>query len=283
MKVFISWSKPLSHAIAEAFSAWLPKVIQECRLPYVSSDTDKGEAWFQAITAELRESKVGVVFLTPQNANEEWIHLEAGAIYAALDKQLCPVLVNLKKTDYDGPLRNIQMTELGDKADMFKLLRTLNKNCDKPLDDAVLEASFETWWPSLDSEVKRAMAEHPDAKQAETRSVADKVDEVLLLVRSLSVQAAKAGSVEDDRARAHRAELDYENVVRKRRADMARFLHYYPEARYVVEDDHVIGKVLSVHTAGDGDFMVDFAPLDKDSGERLRGRASELTFTDVPF
>lgn len=285
VKVFISWSKPLSHSIAEAFAEWLPKVIQECRGPYVSSDTDKGESWFQAITTELRQSKVGVVFITPQNVNEEWIHLEAGAIYAALDKKLCPVLVNLKKTDYDGPLRNIQMTELGDKADMLKLLRTLNKNCDTPLDDPVLEASFETWWPTLEIAVSEAVGDHPDVKPAEKRSVSEKIDEVLLLVRTLNVQSAKANKeVEEELTK---RQIDRERLARMREIrarDMAAFRMQFPDARFVLKEGEPTGEVHSVSAQRDGDFVVNVWPIDRSGDARAyRALASELTFSVTPF
>ena len=287
MKVFISWSKPLSHSVAAACAEWRPNVVRGCRGPYVSSDTDKGEAWFQAITTELRQSKVGVVFITPQNVNEEWIHLEAGAIYAALDKQLCPVLVNLKKTDYDGPLRNIQMTELGDKADMLKLLRTLNKNCDMPLEDSVLEASFETWWPTLEAEVSTAIVEHPDVKPAEKRTVSDKVDEVLLLVRNLNLQAATSTKELEDReidlmvARA-RLTREWDGKATALQT-MKSFKAAYPESEFVVSAGEVVGRVRRVLPRKD-DFLVEVWPFGKGEDRKpFRALASDLEFTDVPF
>lgn len=253
----------------------------------MSSDTDKGESWFQAITTELRQSKVGVVFITPQNVNEEWIHLEAGAIYAALDKQLCPVLVNLKKTDYDGPLRNIQMTELGDKADMLKLLRTLNKNCDTPLDDSVLEASFETWWPTLESAVTSAVAEHPDVKPAEKRTMNEKIDEVLLLVRNFNVQAATSKKELEEREtdlQIARARLAREHESRTSAAHALKsFKALYPESEFVAREGEVIGKVHRVLPRGE-DFLVEVWPMVKNGDAKpFRALASDLEFTDVPF
>ena len=281
MKTFISWSKPLSRSIAESFSLWLPKVIQECRDPYVSSETDKGEAWFQTITTQLRESKVGIVFITPQNLAEEWIHLEAGAIYAVLEKKLCPVLINLRKTDYDGPLRNIQMTELSDKRDMLKLMQTLNRNCDSPLDDPVLVDSFDRWWPDLEAAVQKAITDNPDSTPTPSRSESDKVDEILLLVRNINVRVASAPDREPT------AEL----AIRRRRqlandADaMNEFNANYP-GPYVLENDRVVGEVTSARKMA-GTLVVRITPSSTDSSgdpsKQWTANPNELNLSSVPF
>ena len=280
MKTFISWSKPLSQSIAESFSLWLPKVIQECRDPYVSSETDKGEAWFQTITTQLRESKVGIVFITPQNLAEEWIHLEAGAIYAVLEKKLCPVLVNLRKTDYDGPLRNIQMTELGDKRDMLRLMHTLNKNCDSPLEDTVLGESFERWWPDLEAVVQRTINDNPDSAPTPKRSESDKVDEILLLVRNLNVRSASAPDPKMSN-----------EVLRRRRQraneaeGMSEFTATYP-GRYVLENGVVVGEVTSARIV-DGKLLVQITPPNSDSPgapfEQWIADPAELELSSTPF
>ncbi|MFP3468401.1 hypothetical protein, partial [Leifsonia sp. SIMBA_070] len=76
-----------------------------------------------------------IVFVTPENANSEWLNFEAGAMYASLDKSLLPILVGIEKTNYSGPLKNIQLTEISNRDDVLKLLQTLNKSCDEPLAD----------------------------------------------------------------------------------------------------------------------------------------------------
>ncbi|MBH0083846.1 TIR domain-containing protein [Salinibacterium sp. SWN167] len=288
MKIFVSWSKPLSQSIAESFGAWVPKVIQECRDPYVSSDTDKGEAWFQTITTQLRESKVGIVFITPQNVREEWIHLESGAIYAALDKRLCPILVGLKKTDYDGPLRNIQMTELDDKPDMLKLMKTLNKNCDTPLDDAVLEDSFDRWWPDLETAVAQAFADNPETAPVSTRSEAEKIDEILLMVRNLNVRVSGAGeSAPDGDSKRDAKSISNDRRLREERdeQDMAEFIATQ-RGKFVLENGEVIGRVVRVRKRGD-DFRVQVRSLrnsdSEDSPASWVASASELELSEVPF
>ena len=45
MKIFISWSGPISQDVAIAFKEWLPFVVHGCK-PFVSSeDIYKGSTW----------------------------------------------------------------------------------------------------------------------------------------------------------------------------------------------------------------------------------------------
>jgi hypothetical protein len=155
----------------------------------MSSDIQKGEAWFQAITEELADSKIGVAFITNENHSSPWLHFESGAMLTKLQTQrICPVVVDLAKTDYDGPLKNLQLTHLGDKADFFKLLMTINGACDHPLDAEVLRDTFELRWPSLEKQVGIAQAASktaiPEAPKIQ-RSPEDKIDEILGLLREI--------------------------------------------------------------------------------------------------
>jgi TIR domain len=205
MKVFVSWSGKLSHTVAEAFAVWLPTVIQECRTPFVSSDLAKGEAWFQAITLELSDSKIGVAFITNENHASPWLHFEGGAMLTELQTQsICPVVVDLTKADYDGPLKNLQLTDLSDGADFFKLLKTINSACDHPLDPQVLRDTFDLRWPNLEEQVTAARAssedETPDAPKVQ-RTQDEKIDEILGLVREFRFGKAasrKTGSLLED-------------------------------------------------------------------------------------
>ncbi|PPI06345.1 TIR domain-containing protein [Rathayibacter sp. AY1B8] len=189
MKVFISWSKPQSRAVADLFRVWLPKVIQQCRDPFMSTETTKGEAWFGTITTELQAAKVGVVFITAENQNETWLNFESGAMLTKFETQrLLPVLVNIKKADYSGPLKNLQLTEFDDVEDMRKLMKTINGELPEPLSDLDLVDAFDLRWPTFKSGVEAELtALRATKSKAPTRerTVEDKVDEMLTLLRGM--------------------------------------------------------------------------------------------------
>lgn len=212
MKVFLSWSQDLSHSVAKYFEEWLPGVIQECSDPFISSDMDKGDPWFQTITANLDSTEVGIVFITAENQDAVWLNFEAGAMLNKFGKSgVCPVLVGLKKNDYKGPLKNLQLTEITDEADVRKLLRTINKKGDSPLSSTVLDKMFGKFWTELHETVVELIDDHANAGHAtqRKRSVDDKVDELLTLVRGLTSRGSSASLEESLVAELRRRPVAY--------------------------------------------------------------------------
>src|ERR1051326_1201012 len=80
MKVFISWSGPLSQKLAAMLRVWLPSVIQVVKPYYSPDDINKGTRWAAEISKELEESQVGLLCITPDNLYSPWIMFEAGAL-----------------------------------------------------------------------------------------------------------------------------------------------------------------------------------------------------------
>lgn len=190
MKVFLSWSGQRSLAVATEFRAWLPRLIQECREIYISSETTKGDAWFSTITAALGSADIGILFLTPDNQDAPWLNFEGGALLTKFDKQrLIPVLVGFGKTDYSGPMKSLQLTEFDDKADMRLLLETVNDAISIPLEAAILDEEHELKWDAFITATHRRLAALGEATVAprddstEARTVDDKISELLELVR----------------------------------------------------------------------------------------------------
>lgn len=206
MEVFLSWSKTLSHEVAKYFAEWLPGVIQECSDPFISSDTAKGEPWFETITTNLQTTDIGIVFITSANMDASWLNFESGAMLNKFGKSgVCPVLIDLKKEDYAGPMKNLQLTEIGDKEDMRLLLRTINDRCAKPLGESLLTRAFEQSWVDLVDTVSDACEKQGEEQPTSVRSLEDKVDEILLLVRQTpNSDALTAGVMAslDERSRA---------------------------------------------------------------------------------
>lgn len=86
MKVFISWSGPVSHKVAQALSDWLPSVVQQVQPLFSSEHVRKGAGWFESIGKELEATNVGILCLTKENLTAPWILYEAGALGKHQDK-----------------------------------------------------------------------------------------------------------------------------------------------------------------------------------------------------
>ena len=126
MKVFLSWSGNLSHQVACVLKGWLPCVIQSVK-PWVSSeDIEKGTRWSTDIAKELKDTAYGIFCITKDNLGAPWVNFEAGAISKLIDEaNVSPFLIDMKKSDVQGPLAQFQLTVL-DKEDASKLVHSIN-------------------------------------------------------------------------------------------------------------------------------------------------------------
>jgi hypothetical protein len=190
MKVFLSWSGNLSHAVASAFRDWLPSVLQFVD-PYVSSeDIDKGARWSSDIAQELESSSFGIVILTQENTEAAWIAFEAGALSKALDKsRVSPFLVNLKRSELQGPLVQFQST-VYEQDDVFKLVTSINNSAleTEQLEPVRLRRVFDVWWPELEKALDALLAQQSSAQPTKAKKKPGEegaiLEEILELVRS---------------------------------------------------------------------------------------------------
>lgn len=189
MKVFLSWSGTRSHKVALVFRDWLPSVIQEI-VPYVSSeDIDKGARWSTDIAKELADSTFGILCVTRENINAPWLNFEAGALSKTMDKAfVSPFLFDVKRSEVDGPILQFQSTVF-EKADLKKLVQTINKACDPHgLSSERLTKAFNVWYPNLEEELKK-LGDLPDDAPAdanqlpETPGTQEILEEILDLSR----------------------------------------------------------------------------------------------------
>lgn len=192
MKVFISWSGSTSHKVALALRDWLPSVIQAVE-PFVSSeDIERGARWFTDIGSELETVNFGILCITPQNLNAPWVLFEAGALSKSMDQsRVTPLLIAVKNTDISGPLSQFNTTSI-DKSDIFKLIKTLNKQLgNSSLPDLAIEKAYEKWWPELEALLEDAVTEVTKNRATKTepkRSQSEILEEILELTRSISRQ-----------------------------------------------------------------------------------------------
>jgi hypothetical protein len=153
---------------------------------YLSSkDTGAGTRWTEKIFKELGSNNVGIICLSSENLENRWIHFESGAIATKTgNSRLCPLLIDLKKTDVPPPLSFFQMKTL-EKEEMFSVIEMINEDGgDRRLTPEKLKAAFETWWMKLQPAIERIKAKKPLMVGTE-RSERDLLEEILDTVRSL--------------------------------------------------------------------------------------------------
>ena len=114
MKVFISWSGDTSFEVAKILKEWIPCVIQDVQPYFSSEDIDKGARWSTDIAKELESASFGILCVTKDNLESQWLNFEAGALSKAIDKsKVCPLLFRLKPSDIsDSPILQFQMANV---------------------------------------------------------------------------------------------------------------------------------------------------------------------------
>lgn len=190
MKVFISWSGKLSKKVAQELKKWLPCIIQSIDVFYSSEDIEKGENWDSKISSELSECNYGIVCLTSENTIAPWINFEAGAIAKTLDSRVSALMVDIKTSDIQGPLKRYQATKL-EKEDIWQLISEINKATDNPLDGNVLESTFNAIWDSMYAAIKKDIDEYVPSKKVNNSEDklknTEAVEEILQLLRKQNV------------------------------------------------------------------------------------------------
>lgn len=186
MKVFISWSGNRGRKIGEAFRTWLPDVIQSIE-PFYSPDIEKGQRWSSEIEQNLKESKVGIICVTPESMISPWLMFESGAISNARLTRVCPLLFQVEPSQLQGPLNQFQATPYNED-EVKKLIRSINDFSEAPLNEAQLTRTFDRCWPELAKSIEEALANEADAEKPKKRSKDDLIEEILSMVRMLANQ-----------------------------------------------------------------------------------------------
>ena len=180
MQVFVSWSGDRSRQIAEAIRAWLPKVVQSVR-PWMSDeDIGAGSRWLTEVSTTLNNCTVGVICITPENQHNPWLLFEAGALSKTLEQTcVCPLVFELTPGQLTGPLTQFQANALN-REGIGKVLATINKLGDRPIDHLQLDEILDVWWPKL---LEKLAAIPVAPTPATIRSTNDQLEELLLLAR----------------------------------------------------------------------------------------------------
>lgn len=186
MKIFVSWSGELSKKIAQDLKKWIPCIIQSVEVFYSAEDIEKGENWDSKISAELSECSYGIICLTSENTNAPWIHFEAGAIAKSLDSRVSALMLNIKTSDIQGPLKRYQATKF-EKDDFYQLLVSINKATDCPLSKDVIETAFEAIWDKMYHSMNNIVTSYKPIESGNEILKEDPIEEILQLLRKQNV------------------------------------------------------------------------------------------------
>ena len=189
MKIFVSWSGDKSRLAAEFMTKWIKQVIQATE-PWISTEIEKGSSWSSEIADKLDETDFGIICLTKSNLDSNWVHFEAGAIIKGTKGKATMLLIDLEPSELGSPLKLFQATTL-DKSDVYKLVKTINRSIDRPLDVDTLESVFATNWDSFETEMKSIIALEEEDTYKE-RTVDEMIEEIVLNTRHIDKNIVEA-------------------------------------------------------------------------------------------
>ncbi|MCT1353846.1 MULTISPECIES: TIR domain-containing protein [unclassified Gordonia (in: high G+C Gram-positive bacteria)] len=181
--VFVSWSGELAKAVAQVIQEWLPTLVDDIE-PWASSTSiQAGMGWLHEVNTKLTAAQFGIVVVTLENKDREWLNFEAGALGQRFVNdergRVVPVMVDFTNTsDLPSTLSQFQAIHL-EKEGLRSLARSLARALEK--NEAPVTERFENSWPSLERKLSKAKAT-PSATPA--RSHQTKVDEILEIVRN---------------------------------------------------------------------------------------------------
>lgn len=184
MKVFISWSGKRSRELAIALRDWLPCVLQYVE-PFVSDkDIAAGERWAQTIASELEGSNFGIICITPENLNSEWILFESGALSKSmLDGKVIPLLFGLELSDLSGPLSQFQAKKV-EQSGLLEAVHAINSIAENKTLEAIINRSVPAMWSTLQSAIDAIPDKEPTEKHM--RPQHEILEELVTGVRGLS-------------------------------------------------------------------------------------------------
>lgn len=156
MRVFISWSGTRSKRIAQATSEWLRSVNHKIE-PWLSEAIPPGAKWSDAIGTKLKDARLGIVCITPENIDAPWMVFEAGALSNRFgDARVVPLLLDMSSTDLTGPIGQFQGVTIT-RENMRKLAQSINDLLGRgKLPPEVLSKSVSANWRTFSEEVENA-------------------------------------------------------------------------------------------------------------------------------
>lgn len=184
MNIFLSWSGDESKALAKAFHAWLPKLLQNVSCWMSSEDIRSGGKWAVDIAAQLQGTNFGIVFCTNNNVSQPWLVFEAGALSKlTAESHVCTLLRGVENNALIGsPLSQFQSNELNQEG-VLKLITDIHKISGSPLKDEDLVELFDVLWPKLSELIENIPAQA--ASEESLTSDRELLEEILDVTRTI--------------------------------------------------------------------------------------------------
>ena len=153
--------------------------------PWLSSrDIPLGASWYVKTLRILEEAEAGIVCLTRQNLQAQWLNFEAGF----LSKQAAPVCLyalDLDASEITGPISQFQYAR-AEKQSTLALVKMLNGLAGKAsISEERINRIFELNWPRLGERLESIAGFQAEGGKP-PHSFDEKLDEALSLLRSLA-------------------------------------------------------------------------------------------------
>jgi hypothetical protein len=189
--VFISWSGERSEKVALALREWLPMVLQAVR-PWMSKeDIETGSRGLEEIGKALEAMSIGIICLTPENAEKPWIHFEAGALSKIMSEnaRVCPYAFgDLGVGQVKLPLGIFQATK-ADKDGTRRLVVAVNRALGGTVAEDSVMKWFEREWTALEKKLGAIQA--PKAIAAPERGEKEMFAQILDLIQMGALNNAR--------------------------------------------------------------------------------------------
>lgn len=147
-----------------------------------SGDIALGNNWTKVLEEAVKTDDCGLLCVTPDNVNSEWLVFEAGILSSNV-KLLIPLLFGVSALQLGTPLHMFQSVPFGVDG-MRELVCQLNNLCGyNGVSAYVLEDRFKALYPTLEMLVKEKLSEHgtqtPDNWKRAISTVDSKLDAIL--------------------------------------------------------------------------------------------------------
>jgi len=189
MRVFLSWSRRRSKAVAEAWALFLPDVLQVVRTFLSSVDLEAGVRWTDDLADALGDMDHGLICVTPENREEPWIHFEAGALSKKPGKsKVVPFLYELDGSQLHASLAQFNYRPFT-KEGVFQIVSSINNDLSEyALDPGRLQRAFETYYPDFETRLNEIpkLTEDEQKGVKPERKLEEVVAEILSVVRKQS-------------------------------------------------------------------------------------------------